>query len=279
MNDFIAIMTAPFAASLVLTGIHAYLGLHVVQRGVIFVDIALAQIAAFGATVALLFGLEHYGIDAYWVSLAFTLLGAALLSFTRLDHARIPQEAFIGIVYAVSAAAAILVLDRAPGGTEHVKDILVGSLLFVRWETVAKTALLYAVIGLLHWIFRKPLWEVSENAEVAAARGRKLWVWDVFFYGTFGFVVTSSVAIAGVLLVFSYLVVPAVCAMLLVDPSEASAISVGRRLMIGWLVGFCVSIVGCGVSYHWDLPTGAAIVCTFGVALLLIAGWKRLLSS
>ncbi len=277
MNDFIAIMAAPFAASLVLTGIHAYLGLHVVRRGVIFVDIALAQIAALGATVAFLLELEHYGVDPYWVSLAFTLLGAAILSVTRLKHARIPQEAFIGIVYAVSAAAAILVLDRAPGGAEHVKDILVGSLLFVRWETVAKTALLYAVIGGLHWIYWKPLWEVSENAELAAQRGRRLWVWDVFFYGTFGFVVTSSVSIAGVLLVFSYLVVPSVCAMLLVDTSDGPGASVGLRLAIGWLVGFCVSIVGCVVSYHWDLPTGAAIVCTFGVALLLIAAGKRIL--
>ena len=165
MQEFFAIMAAPFVASLVLTGIHVYHGLHVVRRGVIFVDIALAQIAALGASCAFLLGMELHGAEAYWVSLAFTLLGAVIFSLTRSRRARIPQEAFIGIIYAVSAAAAIVVVDRAPGGAEHVKDLLVGSLLFVQWGTVAKTALLYAVIGFLHWLWRKPMWENSNMNE------------------------------------------------------------------------------------------------------------------
>lgn len=276
MSEFLSIMAAPFAASLVLTGIHAYLGLHVVRRGVIFVDIALAQIAALGATMAFLFGMDIHGGEAYWVSLAFTLIGALIFSLTRSRRARIPQEAFIGIVYAVSAAAAILVVDRSPGGAEHVKDILVGSLLFVQWPTVAKTAALYAVIGLLHYLWRKPLWEVSEAEEWPNGEKRKPWIWDLFFYGTFGFVVTSSVGIAGVLLVFSYLVVPAVCAMLLVGRTDAGKVKVGASVCVAWLVGFCVSVVGCYFSYAWDLPTGATIVVTFGAALVLIGAVRKL---
>jgi zinc/manganese transport system permease protein len=276
MSEFLSIMAAPFAASLILTGIHAYLGLHVVRRGVIFVDIALAQIAALGATVAFLFGMDIHGGQAYWVSLAFTLLGALIFSVTRSRRARIPQEAFIGIVYAVSAAAAILVVDRAPGGAEHVKDILVGSLLFVQWSAVVKTALLYAVIGLLHYLWRKPLWQVSETDEWAKAEAPRPWKWDLFFYGSFGFVVTSSVGIAGVLLVFSYLVVPAVCAMLLVGRTESGKIRVGPSVSIAWLVGFIVSVVGCYFSYFWDLPTGATIVVTFGAVLVLLGIVRKL---
>ncbi len=276
MSEFFSIMAAPFAASLILTGLHAYLGLHVVRRGVIFVDIALAQIAALGATVAFLFGLDVHGGEAYWFSLAFTLLGALIFSLTRSRRARIPQEAFIGIVYAVSAAAAILVVDRAPGGAEHVKDILVGSLLFVQWSTVAKTAILYAAIGALHYLWRKPLWKVSETDEWVKAEAPRAWKWDLFFYGTFGFVVTSSVAIAGVLLVFSYLVVPAVCAMLLVGRTQAGKIQVGRSVSVAWLVGFLVSVIGCYISYFWDLPTGATIVVTFGGALVLMGIVRKL---
>jgi zinc/manganese transport system permease protein len=277
MFEFLSIMAAPFAASLILTGVHAYLGLHVVRRGVIFVDIALAQIAALGATIAFLFGMDIHGAEAYWVSLGFTLIGALIFSVTRSRRARIPQEAFIGIVYAVSAAAAILVVDRAPGGAEHVKDILVGSLLFVQWTTVVKTAILYGVIGLLHYLWRKPLWEVSETEEWERGNKRKPWLWDLFFYGTFGFVVTSSVGIAGVLLVFSYLVVPAVCAMLLVGRTDTGKIKVGKSVSVAWLVGILVSVVGCYFSYFWDLPTGAAIVVTFGGALIIIGVIRKLL--
>lgn len=276
MSEFLAIMAAPFAASLVVTGIHVYLGLHVVRRGVIFVDIALAQIAALGAAFALLFGMELHGGEAYGVSLAFTLIGALIFSFTRSRRARIPQEAFIGIVYAVSAAAAILVVDRAPGGAEHVKDLLVGSLLFVQWDTVVKIALLYAVIGFLHWLSRKPMWKISNMSEWEKGQGRS-WLWDLFFYSTFGFVVNASVGIAGVLLVFSYLIVPAVCAMLLVERGENGMVKVGKSLCVGWLVSFFVSVVGCYFSYYWDLPTGATIVVTFGVSLLLIGFVRKAL--
>ncbi len=254
----------PFLACLVLTGIHAYLGLHVLARGVIFVDLALAQVAALGITVAFLAGHPIQSDAAYWYALAFTVGGALLFAVSRARRPRIPQEAIIGIVYAVGAAAAVLVVDRAPQGSEHIKQLLVGSILTVTPAEVGTLALLYAVIGALHWVIRSPVLEISLDPEGALARGRRVRWWDFLFYVSFGVVVTSSVRIAGVLLVFAYLIVPAAVGALLAQ-------SVSGRLLIGWGLGLLASLAGLSASYAWDLPTGATVVTTFGVLLALVA--------
>lgn len=251
----------PFVASLILTGIHAYLGVHVVERGVIFVDLALAQIAALGATIAILIGMDPHGQGAYWLSLGFTFVGAAIFAFARTRRGHIPQEAFIGIAYAVASATAILAMSKATGETEHLKDMLVGNILAVSRHDVIKTAVLYGVIGLFHYIFRRRFLLISTDHERAEAKGMSIRFWDFLFYASFGFVVTSSVAIAGVLLVFCYLIVPSVGAMLFAD-------KVGRRLAIGWTMGTLVSALGVYFSVLLDLPTGATIVCTFGAVLV-----------
>jgi zinc/manganese transport system permease protein len=253
----------PFVASLILTGIHAYLGVHVVERGVIFVDLALAQIAALGATIAILIGMDPHGQGAYWLSLAFTFVGAAIFAFARTRRGHIPQEAFIGIAYAVASATAILAMSKATGETEHLKDMLVGNILAVDKHEVAKTAILYGAIGLFHYIFRRKFLLISTNPAEAEARGMSIRFWDFLFYASFGFVVTSSVAIAGVLLVFCYLIVPSVGAMLFAD-------RVGPRLAIGWTMGTLVSALGVYFSVLGDLPTGATIVCTFGAVLVVM---------
>lgn len=253
----------PFVASLILTGIHAYLGVHVVERGVIFVDLALAQIAALGATIAILAGMDPHGRGAYFLSLGFTFLGAGIFSFARTRRGHIPQEAFIGIAYAVASATAILAMSKATGETEHLKDMLVGNILAVSKEEVIKTALLYGAIGVFHYFFRKKFLLISTNSAEAEARGLNIRFWDFLFYASFGFVVTSSVAIAGVLLVFCYLIVPSVGAMLFAD-------RIGRRLAIGWTMGTLVSALGVYFSVLLDLPTGATIVCTFGAVLVLM---------
>ncbi|OGR86962.1 MAG: ABC transporter [Elusimicrobia bacterium RIFCSPHIGHO2_02_FULL_57_9] len=264
MNDILQIMLWPFIASLVLAGIHAYLGLHVVERGVIFVDLSLAQVAALGSAVALLSGYDLHGRSAYFLSLGFTLVGAGLFSVTRSRRTRIPQEALIGIVYAMSAALAILIMDRLPEGSEHIKHILVGNLLAVSpWE-VQKMALLYAFIGALHWFWRKPFLTISTDPEEASRKGYRVKLWDFLFYATFGFVVTSSVAIAGVLLVFTYLIVPSVTAMLFSE-------SVGTRLAIGWTMGGAASLLGMYFSFRFDAPTGATVICVFGVLLACLS--------
>jgi len=260
-------LAAPFVASLILTGIHAYLGVHVVERGVIFVDLSLAQIAALGATIALLLPYSNGDPHApfvYWISLAFTFIGAAIFATIRVRHARIPQEAIIGICYAVASAAAILAMSKATSESEHLKDMLVGNILAVSWHEVTKTALLYGAIGLFHYIFRKPFLAISMSHENAEASGLNVRLWDFLFYASFGFVVTSSVAIAGVLLVFCYLIVPSVAAMLFAE-------NIGPRLAIGWTMGTVVSGLGVWLSLQLDLPTGATIVCTFGLALAVMA--------
>jgi len=255
----------PFLAGLILTGIHAYLGVHVVERGVIFVDLSLAQIAALGTTMAYLAGHDLHDPVTYFWSLAFTIVGAAIFALTRVHHeTRIPQEAIIGIVYAVSAAAAILAMSKAPEGTEHLKDMLVGNILTVSWREIITTAILYTLVGIFHYVFRKRFLAISIDANAAAASGMNVKFWDFLFYTSFGFVVTSSVTIAGVLLVFSYLIVPSVAAMLF-------SRSIGTRLAIGWTMGAVVSAAGILASFQLDLPTGATIVCTFGVALVILA--------
>jgi zinc/manganese transport system permease protein len=272
-TTMLAFLAAPFVASLILTGIHAYLGVHVVERGVIFVDLSLAQIAALGATVALLLPISNGDPHApvvYWISLAFTFLGAAVFSTIRSKRARIPQEAIIGICYAVASAASILAMSKATSESEHLKDMLVGNILAVSWGEVAKTAMLYGAIGLFHFIFRNKFLAISMDPRRAEAEGISIKLWDFLFYASFGFVVTSSVSIAGVLLVFCYLIVPSVAAMLYAD-------TIGRRLAIGWTMGTVVSALGVYLSLVMDLPTGATIVCTFGLVLILMAAVRPLI--
>jgi zinc/manganese transport system permease protein len=257
-----------FVASLILTGIHAYLGVHVVERGVIFVDLSLAQIAALGTTVAYLLGHDLHSGTAYLFSLGFTFLGAAIFAMSRVHRqTRIPQEAVIGIVYAVSAAVAILVMSKATQETEHLKEMLVGNILSVTWWELGKTAVLYSLVGVFHFIFRRKFLAISMDEAEAERKGLNVRFWDFLFYVSFGFVVTSSVAIAGVLLVFCFLIVPSVTAMLFAE-------KLGARLAIGWGMGAAVSAGGVLLSFYLDLPTGAAIVATFGGTLLVLAALR-----
>jgi zinc/manganese transport system permease protein len=274
LGQIVEFLAAPFVASLILTGIHSYLGVHVVERGVIFVDLSLAQIAALGATIALLLpisGGDPHGQAVYWVSLLFTFIGAGVFALVRGRSARIPQEAIIGISYAVASAAAILAMSKSTSQAEHLKDMLVGNILAVSWPEVYKTAVLYGAVGLFHYIFRRPFLDISMHHEQEEATGRNVRFWDFLFYASFGLVVTSSVSIAGVLLVFCYLIVPAVAAMLYAD-------TIGKRLAIGWIMGTVVSALGVYLSLVLDLPTGATIVCTFGLVLIIMAAARPLVA-
>ena len=259
----IELLLWPFVAGLVLTLIHAWFGLHVLARGVVFVDLSLAQVAALGLTVAILAGHGVQSEAAYWYALAFALGGAVLFALARGYERSMQQEAVIGIVYAVSASLGVLALDRAPQGAEHIKHLLIGSILTVTPQEVAALAALYAFIGVAHFAVRRALVDVSFHPQQAAAHGRRVFLWDVIFYGSFALVVTSSVRIAGVLLVFAYLIVPAALAGLF-GPGLL------RRLLLAWALGVALTAAGLYASWMWDLPTGPAIVSAFGAATALV---------
>lgn len=263
-------LLAPFCVCLILTGIHVYLGIHVISRGVIFVDLALAQIAMLGATIAFLLDLPHDGVGTYLLSLGFTILGATIFSITRnVEKRKIPQEAIIGVTYAISSALIIILIDRSSHGAEHIKEMLIGNILWVTWPEVATTFVLYSAISLIHYFYRNQFLLITMDPHSAEKRGYNLKLWDLLFYGTFGLVITSSVKIAGVLLVFSFLVVPSIIGMLF-------ASTIKNRLLLGWVVGFLASVFGLTLSYLLDLPTGACLVVLFGI-LLAIAGVLRVL--
>ena len=266
--DLFTLWLWPLLALVLLPGLLVYLGLHVVERGVIFVDLALAQVAALGVAVAMLLGSdpEHDRLP-YFMALGFTFLGAALFALTRFRHVRVPQEAIIGIVYIVSAAASVMVLSKTAEGDEAIKNLLVGNILLVTRSQVLMTFGLFVVLAVVHVVFRRKFLTVSFDLARAVELRINPRLWDFVFYVTFGFAVTSFVQIAGVYLVFSYLIVPAVCGALLAE-------RVGVRLAIGWIVAFVAGVAGLVLSTEWtsmDLPTGPTIVCTFG-ALLVVTG-------
>ncbi len=264
-GELVALLWVPFLMCLVLTGIHAYLGVHVLSREVVFVDIALAQIAALGATAAFLLGWDADTWESYAFGLSATLVGALVLAVTRSRRRHVSQEAVIGVVYAVSSAAAVLLADRAAHGAEQVRAMLVGNLLAVRGPEVVKVAALYAAIGVVHWLCRRPFFLISTDPHAAFSEGWRVRRWDFLFYASFGVVVTSSVRIAGVLLVFSYLIVPALAGIML-------GRTIAQKLVIGWGFGALVSVIGMVASAALDLPTGATVVCAFGLTLIALWG-------
>ena len=257
------LMLPPLVACMVIVAIHSYLGIHVIAREVIFVDLSLAQMAALGSTVAILAGATPDSYESLVYALGFTTLGAFLFALTRsTGKGRVPQEAIIGIVYVVASAAAILVADRSPRGGEAIKDILVGSLLWVTWPTILRLAAIYALIGAFHFFLRKRFLTISFEPETAIARGWRIRWWDFWFYLSFGVVITFSVPIAGVLLVFSFLVVPAAIAFQFTRQQ-------GALTAIAWGAGLLASASGLALSFRYDLPTGPLVVCMFGLLLLL----------
>jgi len=251
-------------ACVLLPWLLVYLGLHVVQRGIIFIDIAMAQMASLGICVAVLSGFEPENLMSYVIGLGVTLIGAAVFSVTGKRASPVPQEAVIGIAYVVAAAAAVLLLSRSAHGNEEIRNMLVGDITVVSAAEVWKCFAVFAAAGVLHFMLRKNFLLISFDRELAYERGLRVRWWDFLFYATFGLVVTIFVRVAGVLLVFSYLIAPAVCAVILVRSSTS-------RLLTGWAISLIGGIGGLFVSFYWDFPSGAAIVCTFGALLIVVS--------
>lgn len=266
----IELMLPALVAALILVGLHAYLGIHIIARGVIFVDLALAQLAAAGATVAVFFGLHADSFGGYLFALAATILGAAVFSVSRIRNRYITQEAIIGIVFVVASAITILLAAEAPRGAEHVQELLTGTLLWVTWPQIWRAAGIYAVVALIHWFLRRRFLVISLQPEVAKEEKWAIRWWDFLFYVLFGVVVTVSVSIVGVLLVFSFLVIPAVIAFLFTSRP-------GALLAIAWSVGSLAVVLGLYASFQTDLPTGPMVVCAFAFALIVALAVRRVL--
>ncbi|MBP2646998.1 MAG: ABC-type Mn2+/Zn2+ transport system, permease component [Gemmatimonadetes bacterium] len=265
----LSLFLPPLAACLIIVAIHSYLGLHVLAREVIFVDLSLAQMAALGSAVAVLAGTPGDSPLGFLYSLGFTTIAAALFALTRSSgKGRVPHEAIIGIVFVVASAAAILVADRTPRGGEAIKDILVGNLLWVTWPAILRLAAVYLVIGAFHWVLRRRFLTISFEPDKAQAEGWNLRLWDFWFYLSFGVVITFSVPIVGVLLVFSFLVVPAAIAFQFTD-------RLGILAVLAWIAGVVASASGLWVSFRFDLPTGPVVVCMFGLLLLVVSLVRR----
>ena len=264
------VMKWPLAACLLLPPLLGYLGLHVVRREVIFVDLALAQVATLGTCVALLLGYHFDDRATFLISLGVSFVGAAFFSWTRSENeAAVPQEAIIGITFVVAAAGVILLLSRVAGGKEELEHLLTGDILNVTRGEVGQRALLFAALAAFYGTFHRRFALISSDFRAAVASGMRVRLWDFLFYAAFALVVVSFVRVAGVLLTFAYLIVPAVCGVML-------ATRWIDRLIVGWVVATLSSLIGLWASYKLDLPTGAAIVCACGLTLLLVGVWARL---
>jgi zinc/manganese transport system permease protein len=265
------IMLPAFIECLVLVGIHSYLGIHVIKRGVIFVDLALAQMAAFGTVVAFIF---HYQPDsgmAFTFSLLAAVIGAFIFSILKQKKSEIPLEAGIGVTYAIFSAATILLIEKAPHGGEHIQAILTGSLLWVQWKTIITVVIVYSGVGIFHYIFRHKFIAISENSEKAENDGINVRLWDFLFYLSFGIVITLSVRTAGVLLVFVFLIAPSLFTMMIASGWK-------NRLIIAWIMGTLVSLSGLIISYKFDFPTGPSVIIVYGIVLLVTSIFKVLIS-
>ncbi len=261
-------MLPAFALCVLMVGMLSYLGIHVIKREIIFVDLALAQIAALGALIAFMLGIPLHTQASYWFSMALTAVAAAVFTLSRTREGRVPQEAVIGLVYAIAAAAAIIFIDKAPHGAQHIKDILTGSILWVQWKTVGLVAIVYAAVAIFHLLFGRQFLLISEDVGAARAQGLKVGLWDFLFYISFGFVITASVGSAGVLLVFVFLVAPAVMAVMVTD-------RLLHQLLFGWIVGLLVTVMGLVVSLAADLSSGPLVIAAYALALVLVAAVFR----
>ena len=321
LRETLPFLILPFLACLTIAALHCYMGLHVLRRGVVFVDIALAQWAALGAAVAL--WVSPYLMPApealptpssqttlsnvtqelegelqslvqqqtaassttspptlqpepghchpsfrYGFSLGFALLGAVLLSLARFRERLVPHEAVIGILFVVAAALSVLILSKTPHGHEKIETMLIGSVLFVTPWQLIRMALLYLGIGILHFLLRRHFLLISQDVEAAERAGYRVYRWDILFFTTFALMVTESVALAGVLVVFSYLIIPAACARLVVE-------GFGKQLLLAWGIALVVTLIGLLVSAFADFPSGATIVTGFGIAFFLFGLYHK----
>lgn len=269
MWEVIQFLLPPFVACVTILGLLGYLGMHVLRREIIFIDIALAQIAAVGATFAHVYlGTEENSLWAYLCAFGFTIL--ASLFFSQIDKriTQITHEAIIGVTYAIAAAAAIFILAMAAGGDVHMEHMLTGSILWAQWPDIGTIVILFGCVGLFHLVFRRHFIRLSENYGGGVVRTERAVWWDFLFYVSMGLVITFSVKIAGVLVIFSFLIIPATV-------SAMYAESWGKRLVIAWSVGIIALVFGLVLSYFMDFSCGPSVITVLGLALIVTAVFRK----
>ncbi|MCE5252453.1 metal ABC transporter permease [bacterium] len=261
-----------FVACLVILFILGYLGIHVLEREIIFIDIAFAQIATVGsALVFILFrqhALEEHSVVERIFALGCTICAAAFFSFVSKKVTRISQETVIGVSYAIAAAATIFLLSLAAGGDVHLEEMFAGSILWAKWPQILLCAAVYSIIGIFHYIFRSKFIRLTTDYKGAAQGGMNVMVWDFLFYASMGIVITYTVEISGVLLTFAYLIIPATFSALFAQGWRS-------RLIITWLMGALVSIAGLAFSYCFDFSCGPSLVSMMGFVLIIAALFKK----
>lgn len=261
MDTYLDLMAAPTLACVILAVIYTYFGVHVLKREIIFIDLSLAQLAALGTTVAFVLEVESDSWEAVTFSLVFIILGSAFFTYTRSQIWRVPQEAVIGITYVVGSSMAILLVSQAPHGAEHLKTLLNGSILWMTWERVSYLAITVLIVSLIHWQYRIRFFDISRNYRTKNKGANSLVIWDFLFYITLGLVIISSVQTVGIFLIFTYLIIPAVCGALFFH-------SMRKQFYLGSAVGMIGSLIGLALSFYLDLPTGSTLVCVFGIFFL-----------
>ena len=252
-------MVQAFIVSLITGLFLSYLGVHVVGRGIVFVDLALGQISSLGGAFAVFVG---YGLTT--IPLVFTLVGALLISLIDIRDKRLKLEAIIGIFYAFASAATVMLISKTPHGDSDIQEVLFGAILSVNTQELIVTCIVFGALILMHMLFQKKFFELTESYEIGNLEKKRFDIWNFLFYISIGLSIVFAVKISGVIPVFSYLIIPSVCAIMLARTNKAV-------VLIAMLVSFLGSFIGLNVSFHFDFPAGSSIVAILGCIFILVS--------
>ncbi|MFZ5515380.1 MAG: metal ABC transporter permease [Candidatus Zhuqueibacterota bacterium] len=264
MIENLKFLSVPITACILMAGILSYFGNHILSRGIIFIDIALAQIAALGTMIGLLMGFAEGSTSVELISLVFTLVIISIFALTKFEKQVVPQEAIIGIIYGLGLGVAMLLAEKIPGGSNYITKTISGNLLWTSWDDVLSSAVLFAIIGVIHILLRKPFIKISESKENLPFSIQKVRLYELAFYITFGIIVVRSVPIGGIFLVFSLLIAPTAMATLFTQKWH-------YRFLWSWLIGIVGSVLGMYISFDWNVSNGPTIVALLGVMVFILA--------
>jgi len=270
MIENILFLSAPITMCVLMAGVMSYFGNHILSRGLIFIDIAVAQVAALGTMIGLLLGMAEGSLQVQLVSLAFTVVVIVVFALTKFERQKIPQEAIIGIIYGLGLGLAMFFAEHIPGGSNYISKTITGNILWVTWKNVATCSSIFIVVALIHMIFGKSFVRISASKDELPYSIAKVRAFELLFYISFSLVIVKAVPIGGIFLVFTLLIAP---------PTIATYFTShwGKRFLWSWIIGILGSLAGIYISYTHNLSNGPAIVCLLGIAAFALA-FQRILS-